>query len=269
MFTTFSSISLSQSPPDVLQEVQDILDAQDMTFGTLVTNALRDTTRSLGATVISELGNILDALRPRLDEDEEASALLGKFFASVISPELSQFEKGDDGMSWRLPATRLSTEQLMEFSMEEMGKRIALGAPGLSSFLGSICGEGKRDEREEGEDGEGDDVDDEDDTEPGTEARRKVSPARLLEIVSPSACLYLRSSSGIEEGYNHKYHPEYTKPDVQCISGCNWCFPPFDPHPGPRHQCPPTCWNHYLFSQHIMCHQIHVSGDDGAAFRAW
>jgi len=269
MFTMFSSISLSQSPPDVLQEVQDILDAQDTTFRTLVTNALRDTTRSLGAMVISELGNILDALRPRLDGDEEASALLRKSFASIISPELSQFEKGDDGMSWRLPATRLSTGELMEFSMEEMGKRIALGAPGLSSFLSSICGEGKHDEHKKGEDGEEDDVEDEDNTEPGTEAKRKVSPAGLLEIVSSFACLYFHSSSGIEEGYHHKYHPEHAKPDVQRISGCNWCFPPFDPHPGPCHQCPPTCRNHHFFSQYIMRHQIHVSRDHQAAFCAW
>ena len=191
MFTTFSSVPLSQSPPDVLKEVQDILTAQDTTLGTLVANALRDMTKPLGVTVVSELANILDALYPYLDEDEEARGHLGKFFASVISPELSQFERGDGKMSWRLPATRLSAERLMKFSLEEMGKRIALDAPGLSSFLSGICGEGKSDDCEKGDerglDSEDDDVEDEDDPEFGTEAGRKASPARLLEIVSSFA----------------------------------------------------------------------------------
>jgi len=143
MFTTFSSVPLSQSPPNVLQEVKDILDTRSTTFGTLIANALRDTTMLLGAAVVSGLADILDALRPHLDEDDEARKLLGKFFASVVSPELSQFEKGDSETSWRLPATRLSTEQLMKFSLEEMGKRIGSDAPGLSSFVGDICSGGE------------------------------------------------------------------------------------------------------------------------------
>lgn len=274
MFTLFSSVPLSQSPPDVLQEVQDILDVQGITFGTLITNALRDTTKSLGATVISELANILDALRPHLDEDKEARALLGKLFASVISPELSQFEKGDDEMSWRLPATRLSTEQLMKFSLEEMGKRIVSGAPGLSSFLSGICGEGKSSgcekDDEKGTDSKDDDVEDEDDPEFGTEASRKASPARLLEIVSSFACyLYLRSSSEIEEDYYREYHPKHAQPDVQCISGRNRCFPPLDAHPGPCHQCSPPRRYHYFLSQYITRYQIHVSRDNQAACHAW
>jgi len=61
-----------------------------MTFGTLVANALRDTTTMLGATVIAELSNVLEALRPRLDEDEKARALLGRFFTSIASPELAE-----------------------------------------------------------------------------------------------------------------------------------------------------------------------------------
>ena len=139
MFTTFSSVPFSPSPANVLQEVQNILDAHDITFGTLIANALRDTTVPLGTTVVSDLENILEGLRPHLDEDEKARRLLGQFFASIVSPEFLRFEKCDGEMSWKLPTTTLSTEQLMGFSLEEMGKRFASDAPGLLSFLGGIC----------------------------------------------------------------------------------------------------------------------------------
>ena len=190
MFTTFSSVPLSPPPADVLWEVQEILDARDITFGTLVANALRDTTTSLGATVVSDLANILEALRPHLDKDEKARMLFGQFFASIASLELLQFEKGDGETSWKLPATNLSVAQLMEFSLEEMGKRIASDAPGLSSFLSGICGGGKLGDCEvDDEMGEGDTEGDAgDNAEFGAEAKRKVSPARLLEIVSLLAC---------------------------------------------------------------------------------
>ena len=62
-------------------------------------NALRDTTTSLGATVMIELADILEVLRPHFEEDEKARVLLGEFFASVASPEPLRFEKGGDGMS--------------------------------------------------------------------------------------------------------------------------------------------------------------------------
>ena len=135
MLTTFSSASLSPPPAGILWEVQDILNAWGITFGTLVVNALRDTTTSLGSTVVSDLTNILEALRPHLDEDEKARTLLGQFFASVASPELLRFEKGDGETSWKFPATKLSTEQLMKFNLEDMEKKFTLDAPGLSSFL--------------------------------------------------------------------------------------------------------------------------------------
>ena len=190
MFTTFSSAPLSPPAADVLQEVQDILDRRGITFGTLVADALRDTGTSLGATVISDLADILEALRPHLEEDEKARTLLGKFFASVASSELLRIEKGDDHASWKLPATKLSTEQLMEFSLEELGKKIGLDAPALWSFLDGACGGGRTSDRETGEDDAEDDAEDnvEDESEFGTEAKRKVSPARLLEIVSSLAC---------------------------------------------------------------------------------
>ena len=87
MFTTFSSVPFSPSPANVLQEVQNILDAHDIMFGTLIANALQDTTVPLGTTVISDLENILEGLCPHLDEDEKARRLLGQFFASIVSPE--------------------------------------------------------------------------------------------------------------------------------------------------------------------------------------
>jgi hypothetical protein len=135
MFTTFSSVSARPSPSDVLREVEDILNTRDTTLGALIVNALRDTTTALGASVISSLASIFEALRPHFDEDEKARALLGRFFASITSPELLWFEKGDGKVSWNLPAASLSTEQLMKFSLEGMGKKIASDAPGLSSFL--------------------------------------------------------------------------------------------------------------------------------------
>jgi len=158
-----------------------------MTFGALIVGALRDTTNPLGATVITELASILEALRPHLDEDGEARASFGRFFASITSPELLWFEKGGKKSSWNLSATSLSTEQLMGFSLEEMGKKIASGAPGLSSFLNSICGGSKPDGSEVDIAMDADEVTDDDaeeDSELRVKARGGVSPARLLEIVS-------------------------------------------------------------------------------------
>ena len=191
MFHTFSPAPPGPPPLDVLREVQDTLATGGMTLGTLITNALRDTATPLGAAVIAELANILEALRPHFDEDEKARAMLGRFFASVASPELLQFGKGNGTTSWNLPATNLSTEQLMGFNLEEMGKRITSDAPGFSSFLDNICGGSKRDGSEAGVGMDMDEMADgdaEDDSEFSAKARRRVSPARLLEIVSSLAC---------------------------------------------------------------------------------
>ena len=136
MFTTFSSVLFSPSPANVLQEVQNILDAHDITFGTLIVNVLCDTTVPLGTTVVSDLENILEGLRPHLNEDEKARRLLGQFFTSIVSPEFLWFEKCDSEILWKLPATTLSTEQLMGFSLEEMGKRFVSDTPGLLSHWG-------------------------------------------------------------------------------------------------------------------------------------
>ena len=141
----------------------------------------------MGATVITELSNVLEALRPHLDENEKARALFGQFFASVASPELLQFGKDHEEISWNLPATNLSAEQLMGFSLKEMGTKIALDAPGLSSFLSSICGGSKPDGLEVDIAMDVDEVADgdaEEDSELRVKARQRVSPARLLEIVS-------------------------------------------------------------------------------------
>ena len=56
---------------------------------------------------------------------KKRGALLGEFFASVASPELLRFEKGDDETSWSLPVTDLSPEKLMRFSLSAMGRKIA------------------------------------------------------------------------------------------------------------------------------------------------
>ena len=181
MFSTFASVPSRPSSPDVHREVQNLLDVQGITFGTLVANALRDKTTTLGTTVVRELPNILESLRPHLDEDEESRVLLSEFFASIVSSELSRFERDDNEASWSLPATSLSTERLTKFNLKEMGKKISSETPALSSFLHRICGGKKLDDCEM-------DVDEksevEDELEFGTERRQKASPAQLLEIVS-------------------------------------------------------------------------------------
>ena len=158
-----------------------------MTFGSLIASALRDTTTSLGATVVAELASILEALHPHLDEDETARASLGQFFASVASPEFSQFENDNGETGWNLPTTNLSTEQLMEFSLEEMGKKIALDAPRFSLFLNGICGGPELDDSEAGVSMDVDKMA-EDDPESEEKARQTVSRAQLLEIVCLLAC---------------------------------------------------------------------------------
>ena len=165
-----------------------------ITFGTLIVNVLQDRTKSLAASVMVELSDILEALRPYLDADEGARALLGGFFASIAAPELSSFGKDDSTISFNLPATNLSAERLMGFNLGDMWKSVDLGAPALSSFLTGICGGSKPDRCETGdrmdvdqmEDGEGseDEMERDDDVE-DSELRlgQKVTPARLLEIV--------------------------------------------------------------------------------------
>jgi len=46
----------------------------------------------------------------------------------------------------------------MEFSLDAMGKRIALDAPALSSFLDGICNEWKPDDRDKDVDNEGEEI---------------------------------------------------------------------------------------------------------------
>jgi len=87
--------TLSFEPPR--PHSRDVLDARrGLTFGNLITSALGETTSSLGTAVVTEPPSILEALRPHFNEDEKARVLLGEFFASVVSPELLRFEKGDD-----------------------------------------------------------------------------------------------------------------------------------------------------------------------------
>ena len=184
MFSAFPSAPLRPPSPDIHREVQGLLDAQRITFGTLIANALQDPTTTLGTTVVLELPRILEALRPHLNEDQKSRTLLGEFFASLVSSELSRFESGGGETSWHLPAASLSTERLMKFSLKDMGKKISSETPALSSFLHRICSRRKLDDCEI-------DVDDEShvevDVEFGAGRRQKASPVRLLEIVSSFA----------------------------------------------------------------------------------
>lgn len=267
MFHTFSLEPPRPQPQDVLKEVEDILDARGLTFGTLIISALGETTSSLGAAVVTELPSILEALRPHFDEDEKARALLGEFFASVASPELLQFEKGDDEMSWSLPAISLSPEKLMGFSLDAMGRKIASAAPGLSSFLDGICNKRKLDDCDMDVDEDTEDM--ESDSESETEARQKASPEQLLKIVSLFAHCILVVHCAIEEGYHYEHCPEHAQSEVQCISGHNRCFSPFDTHAGPCHTCSPSRRYQHFFVKHITRHQIHVSKDSRIAHYTW
>jgi len=94
----------------------------------------------------------------------------------------------------------------MEFSLEKMGKRIASDVPGLLSFLGGICsggklGDGEMDDKT-GEGGIG--VSGRGRLGVGAETRRKVSLAKLLEIVSLLARCF-RSSPQTEEDHRREY----------------------------------------------------------------
>lgn len=112
--------------------------------------------------------------------------MFGQFFASVVSPELSRFGGGDDKISWNLPATNLSIEQLGDFNLKEMERHISSEAPALSSFLSGICGKPNPGCHRTDIDMDVDEIaeDSGDDLEDNPEARQRVSPARLLDIVS-------------------------------------------------------------------------------------
>ena len=271
MFHEFSSVPPRQPSLNVFKDVEDLLHARGLTLGTFLVSVLRDTKTSLGATVKTELADILHALRPHFDEDDKARVLLGEFFTSVVSPELLRFEKGDDRTSWNLPATNLSTDQLMKFNLDTMGRRINSDAPGLSSFLDRICNRQKLDSsnmdvdddgKDDTEDDDKDDTEDDVEGESGTEARQKVSRAQLLEIVRYFARCIFMAHSAIEEGYHCEYYIEHPQSEVQRISGRDWCFPPFDTHAIPRHPHSPSHRYQYFFDQHLARHQIHVSKDD-------
>lgn len=211
---------------------------------------------------MAELAGIFEALCPYFHEDKEARVLLGQFFASVASPELLLFKNGDGEVSWSLSATGLCTDKLMGFSLDAMERKIASDAPGLSSFLDGICNGRKLDGCSMDVDDNDAEGDAESETEAGTESRQRVSPAQLLKIVSLFACYIFVAHLAIEEGYYCKHHPEHTQSEVQCISGCDRCFPPFDAYARPCHPCSPPHWYQHFFAQYTTCHQIHVSKDN-------
>ena len=89
---------------------------------------------SFAKDLTTRIADILDALSPHLDD--ELITEFGQFFASVASSELSELGRSD---LWHLPASKLSAGQLQDFSVKKKSQEISLVAPGLSSFLNSIC----------------------------------------------------------------------------------------------------------------------------------
>jgi len=181
MFNSFSADPFISVLEDVLREVRTILDLRGLAFANLITAAFRDEA-SWGEDIVSGLTEILKAFLPYIDRDEKTRTTIGRVFTLVVSSELSRLEKGNDAVSWCLSATALASEKLMGFNLKEMGTKIASGAPGFPSFLGGICthkmklDSSEMDVDESGEDDTGD--------EPGKEAKERLSPAHLLEIVS-------------------------------------------------------------------------------------
>ena len=154
---------------DILRNVEKYLDTCGVSFASLIIGALRDPESSLAKDLITKITDVFDALCPNLDANSVTE--LGRFFASIASSELSKLREDD---LWYLPATRLSAGQLQKFSMKRMSQQITTKAPGLSSFLDSIC-VSKRALSEA--------VAEDDETGVRPEARRSVDRARLLDIV--------------------------------------------------------------------------------------
>ena len=155
---------------DIFQNVQSFLNEHGVSLASLVIDALRDPRSSLTKDLITRITDVLDALRPHLDDGPIAE--LGRFFASITSSELS--ELGQDNL-WCLPASNLSAAQLQGFSMKKMSQRIASAAPGFSSFLHSVC-VGKK--AASGATGVGD-------------GETDIEPDQLLEIVCPPPFIFI------------------------------------------------------------------------------
>ena len=118
----------------ILQDVQNVLNEHGVSLASFVIDALRDRRLLFAKDLTARIVDILDALHPHLDE--ESITEFGRFFASVASSELSELGRSD---LWRLPASKLSAGRLQDFSMKKMSQEISSVAPGLSSFLDSIC----------------------------------------------------------------------------------------------------------------------------------
>jgi len=156
----------------VLIGIEEFLKLHEVSFASLVIDALRDPESPLAGGLISRIADVLEALRPNLNAGSIIE--LGQFFASIASSELSELGKHE---LWHLPATTLSAEELEGFSVAEMSRQIAALAPGFSSFLHSVCIGDRKVVGEVVVDDGGDEAD------VGPEARRSMDPAQLLEIV--------------------------------------------------------------------------------------
>jgi len=167
------------NPPSrvqVLRGVEEFLSKHEVSFASLVVDALRDPKSPLAGDLSLRITDVLEALRPNLNTGPIIE--LGRFFASIASSELSKLEKHE---LWRLPATTLSADELEAFSVAEMSRQIASLAPGFSSFLHSVCvGKKVVDDVVVGE---------EDEADAKLGARRSMDPAQLLAIVRPPKTL--------------------------------------------------------------------------------
>ena len=116
----------------VLRGVEEFLTQHEVSFSSLVINALQDPESPLAGELISKITDVLEALRPHLDAGTIIE--LGRFFASLASSELSKLGKHK---LWHLPATTLSADELEEFSVAEMSRQIATLAPRTSALITS------------------------------------------------------------------------------------------------------------------------------------
>lgn len=157
-----------QNSTGVLRDVQGVLNEHGVSLASFIIDALRDPKSLFAKDFIARITDVLGALRPHLDD--RSITEFGRFFASIASSEL--LELGKDDM-WHLPASKLSAGWLQEFSVKKMSEEISLMAPGLSSFLDSICA-GKKTASSEASATDDDETD--------------LAPDQLLRIVRLRVC---------------------------------------------------------------------------------
>jgi len=240
---------------DTLRDVKDLLNARRVSFASLVIDALRDPESSLANDFIEKIADVLDALRPHLDDGSIIE--LGRFFASIAGSELTELGKDE---LWHLPATKLSAERLQMFNMKKMSERIAAVAPGFSSFLHSVC-VGKRVLSEV--------VVDDDEAGVRPDVRRSVDPAQLLEIVCVFTCHVYLTHVEIEEDNHYEHYSECPQQKLQCVPGRYRNLPPFNKHPRQSYQHSPSRWTLCFAGEHLSRYQVTIGRSVGISFLPW